>query len=129
MSNAINTVGGSMPFDMGNLPDAAQNGIQTDASFSSVRMFSPDDTGDAGNMSPATMSHAQHAAANDGDFGTQGAGTQGAAGGGGGGGADMAGAMSQIMDLIKTAISAAMPLLGMVTSMMGKAGAAGGGAA
>lgn len=127
MSNAINTVGGSMPFDMGNLPDAAQNGIQTDASFSTVRMFSPDDTGGAGNMPPAEMAHARHAAANNGDFGTQGAGIQG--GGGGAGGADMAGAMSQIMDLIKTAISAAMPLLGMVTSMMGKAGAAGGGTA
>ncbi|MEA3086435.1 MAG: hypothetical protein QOC89_4132 [Paraburkholderia sp.] len=124
MSNAINMVGGSMPFDMGNLPDAAQNGIQTNASFSSVRMFSPDEIGAAGNMPPAAMLHQPLAAANDGEFGTQGAGTQG-----GGGGADMAGALSQIMGLIGTAISAAMPLLGMVTSMMGKAGAAGGGAA
>ncbi|MFM0204641.1 hypothetical protein PQR53_32915 [Paraburkholderia fungorum] len=125
MSNAINTVGGSMPFDMGNLPDAAQNDIQTNASFSSVRMFSPDDTGAAGNMPPAAMAHHQLAAANDGDFGTQAAAAQG----GGGGGGDMAGALSQIMSLIGTALSAAMPLLGMVTSMMGKAGAAGGGAA
>lgn len=127
MSNAINTAGGSMPFDTGNLPDAAQNGMQTNASFSSVRMFSPDDSGAADNMPPAAMPHHPLAAANDGNFGTQGAGTQG--GGGGGGGGDIAGALSQIMSLIGTALSAAMPLLGMVTSMMGKAGAAGGGAA
>jgi hypothetical protein len=119
MTNAINIVGGSMPFDMGNLAGAAQNGVQTDASFSSVRMFSPDGGTDAG-----AMPHGRLAAANDDGFGAQGAGAQGA-----GGGADMAGAMSQIMDLIKTAISAAMPLLGMVTSLMGKAGAAGGGTA
>lgn len=133
MSNAINDIGGSTPFDMGDLPAPAQNGVQTDASFSTVRMFSPDNTGDIGNPQPtfaAASQHARHAAANDDGLGTQGAGagTQG-----GGNGADMSNALSQIMDIIKTAISAAMqlapPLLGMVTSMMGKAGTSGTGAA
>jgi hypothetical protein len=120
MGDAINAVGGGMPFDMGDMPDMAQNGLQTDANVSSVRMFSPDDAGGMGDMT-AGAQQGPLAAANDGG-GAKGTGAKG-------GGADMAGAISQIMDIIKSAMSAAMPLLGMVTSLMGKAGAAGGGAA
>jgi hypothetical protein len=138
MSNAINNVGNSTPFDrdMGNLPAAAQNGMQTEASFSSVRMFSPDNTGDMGAPQAAGggshVHHAHHAAAND-----DGIGTQGAPAAAQGGGADKGNAMGQFMDMLKTALSSVMqllsPLLGMATSMMGSAmggaGTTGGGAA
>ncbi|MFM0335921.1 hypothetical protein [Paraburkholderia fungorum] len=139
MTNAISSMGNSTPFDMGNMPAPAQGGTQTDAQFASVRMFSPDNTGDAGNAQPAFTaaaphahaSHAHHAAA-DGDGSGAAAQDAGAAAQGGGGNG-MSGAMSQIMDIIKTVISAAMqlapPLLGMFTSMMGKAGTSGAGTA
>lgn len=131
MSNMIDNIGNSTPFDMGDITTPAQNGMQTDASFGSVRMFSPDGSGDSGNAQPNSAPasrHARHAAANDDSAGTQGAGSKAQ-----GGGIDASNAMSQILDIVKTALSAAMqlasPLLGMVTSLVGKAGSSGTGAA
>jgi hypothetical protein len=133
MTNAINNMGDSTSFSMDNLSAPAQSGMRTEAHFASVRTFPTDNSGDAGNTSSAGAAqhahagHAHHAGAGGDSQAAQGA--DSSAQGSGSGSSDMMGAMSQIMDLIKTAISAAAqvasPLISMFTSMMGQAGASG----
>lgn len=130
MTNAINNLGNSTPFDMGDMggmPGAAQNGMQTETRFSSVKVFSPDDGGQTGGvqaMGGSQHAHHHHAATNDDTNGAQGAGNAGQNGG------DMSNMLGQFMNILKQAISAAMqiapPLLAMAGSMMGGMGGMGG---
>jgi hypothetical protein len=142
MTNAINT-DNSTSFNTGIMSAPTQSGMQTEAHFASVRMFPTDNTGDASSTQSSSgaaaqhahAGHAHHAGAGGDSQAAQGADSsaQGSGNKSGSGGSDMMGAMSQIMDLIKTAISAAAqiasPIIGMFTSMMGKAGTSGSGAA
>jgi hypothetical protein len=130
MTNAINNMGNSTSFNAGQTSVPTRSGMQTEAHSASVRMFPTDKTGDGGNTQSSSGAAAQHAnpAGAGGDSqAAQDAGSS--AKGSGSGGSDMMGAMSQIMDLIKTAISAAAqvasPIISMITSMMGKAGSSG----
>jgi hypothetical protein len=124
MDNAISNVGDSMPFDMGdmgNMP-AAQDSMPAAMNQNSVRMFSPDDLDDVSNAQPPIAA----SAADPGPAATQATApaTQGgnAAPQAGGKGADMSGMMSQIMNMVQSAISAATPLLGMFSSLIGGLG-------
>ncbi|WP_144142593.1 hypothetical protein [Paraburkholderia sp. BCC1884] len=122
MTNAINNFGNSMPFNPGETPMAAQNGVEINARFRTAPVFPPDPV-DAG-MNAGAMRPPLPAAQALG-----GAGFGGGMMGGGNGGAGMSGVMSQIMNVVQGLMSAVMlvapPLLGMFGSMMGGAGAAG----
>ncbi|CAE6819989.1 hypothetical protein [Paraburkholderia haematera] len=135
MTNAINNMGNSTPLDMGNASVAAQSSMQAGTHFSSVRMFSTDSSGDAGNTHASSAGGAQHAHAHHAHHAAAGGDSDGSASqsagaaGQGGSGSDASGAMNQIFDMIKSVISAATelvsPILGMITSMMGQADASG----
>src|SRR5271156_1515129 len=111
MTNAISNMANSTSLNADNLSAPTQSGMQTDAHFASVRMFSTDNTGDADNTQSSSAaaaqhahgSHANHAAAGGDSQAAQGADSSAQGSGSGNGGSDMMGAMSQIMDLIKTA--------------------------
>lgn len=124
-------MGASMPFDLGGGPGALQGGMQADANVGATQMFAPPDDGGVGDMGGVGQV-ARHAPAQQAGVAEDNGAAQGA-GGKSGGGADMAQGIGQIMDIIKQAHSAATqlisPILGMITSMMGKAGGAGGGGA
>lgn len=132
MTNAINNLGNNMPFNLGEPPMAAQNGMEINASFRTAPMFPPDHAGggveggagrDAGGMRPLNAA----------TQGLAGAALGGGVGGGIGGGnaaGGMSGVMSQIMNVVQGLMSAVMlvapPLLGMFGSMMGGAAGQGG---
>jgi hypothetical protein len=152
MANSINDMGDSTSFDMGDM-GGGMGDMQTTAldsptgdPGSTVQMFAPDDSDNMGDTQPTLAAAAQ-------DVGGQAAPATAAQGAGGqaaqataapkpaaaaapqagGGAAGMANLMGPIMDMVKAAISAATqvapPLLGMITSLMGGAGAAGAGKA
>lgn len=121
MTNAISSLGNSMPFDAGNLQPPVQNDAQNSTSVSTVKMISTEAANDAGGgPNGLGLGGTAPTAGDDG------------AGASGQGGSDGGQALNQIMDMIKNALTAAMqlagPMLGMLTSMLGKAGGAGGGA-
>jgi hypothetical protein len=122
MTDAIDNMGGSTPFDMGDMQTGAQDGMQPDAQFNTVRMFPPNDAGDAHAMPTPAPAATQGAGAAAQGSGTTGSNT-------GPNIKDIAGAISQILDIFKGALSMATPILGLITSLAGSAGSAGSGAA